>query len=214
MTQHDMDIGNAAGATFRADLNQALAALVTLSSGASTPSPTYAYMWWADSGTGILKQRNAANTAFINVRPLGNASAFLALLSADALNHTGNGTQYTVICDNEIYDKNADYNPGTGVFTAPVTGRYLLCANVTMTGVTTAATLFRLSLITSNRTYNSDTQCSSSAQDVSAGLCMICDMDAGDTASFAVTVYGMGADTADVAAGSRTTFSGQLLELP
>lgn len=67
MAQHDMDIANAAGATFRADLNAALAALVSNNSGATAPATTFAYMYWADTSTGYLKQRNAANSAWVTL---------------------------------------------------------------------------------------------------------------------------------------------------
>lgn len=70
MSQHDMDIANAAGASFRADLNLALAALVQNSSGASAPSTTFANMWWADTTNHVLKRRNEANSAWITVMNL------------------------------------------------------------------------------------------------------------------------------------------------
>lgn len=65
MSQHDYDIANAAGATVRSDLNSALQALATLSSGATAPSTTYARMLWADTTTNTLKRRNAANSGWI-----------------------------------------------------------------------------------------------------------------------------------------------------
>lgn len=67
MSQHDMDIGNGTGAAVRADINLALLALVSNNSGASAPSPSFAYMLWPDTTTGWLKQRNAANSAWIEV---------------------------------------------------------------------------------------------------------------------------------------------------
>ena len=65
MPQNDFDIANQAGAAFRSDVNSALQALATLSSGATAPSTTYARMWWVDTTTNTLKQRNAANSAWI-----------------------------------------------------------------------------------------------------------------------------------------------------
>jgi hypothetical protein len=62
--QHDMDVANGSGATVRADFNNAIEALTTLSSGATEPGTTYAYQLWADTTAGLLKQRNAANTAW------------------------------------------------------------------------------------------------------------------------------------------------------
>ena len=54
MAQHDYDIGNANGATFRADLNDALDAIHSTNSGGSEPSTTVAYMLWADSVNNLL----------------------------------------------------------------------------------------------------------------------------------------------------------------
>ena len=49
----------------RADLNNALAALITNSSGATSPASTYAFQFWADTTASQLKIRNAANDAWI-----------------------------------------------------------------------------------------------------------------------------------------------------
>jgi hypothetical protein len=69
-SQHDMDLANQAGAAYRSDNNSALGALVTLSSGATVPATTFAHMLWADTTSGTLKRRNAANTLWIVVRTL------------------------------------------------------------------------------------------------------------------------------------------------
>ena len=79
MAQHDYIIANQSGAGFRSDLNNCLAAIVSQNSGAAQPSTTYAYQWWADTTTGLLKIRNAANNAWITVGTL--AAANLGLLS-------------------------------------------------------------------------------------------------------------------------------------
>lgn len=87
MSQHDYDIANALGATVRADINNALLAIVSQNSGASAPSTTFAFMWWADTTTGLLKIRNAANSAWITVGTL--AAANLGLLSLAGGSLTG-----------------------------------------------------------------------------------------------------------------------------
>ena len=79
MSQHDFNLANQAGAAFRADLNNALAALVSLSSAATAPTPTFAFQFWADTSTGILKVRNSANTAWVDVGTL--SATGLGLLS-------------------------------------------------------------------------------------------------------------------------------------
>jgi hypothetical protein len=70
MATHDYVLANASGAAFRADLNNALAAIVSNNSNATEPATTYAYMWWMDTTTGQLKQRNAANDGWITIREI------------------------------------------------------------------------------------------------------------------------------------------------
>lgn len=67
MAQHDMDVSNQTFTATRADINAALQALASNNSGATAPATTFAYQWWADTTSGILKQRNAANSAWVNV---------------------------------------------------------------------------------------------------------------------------------------------------
>lgn len=87
MAQHDYVIANQSGAAFRSDLNNGLSAIVTQNSGASAPSPTYAYMIWSDTTTGIRKMRNGANNAWINIGDLnGN------VLVLDSNKNVGIGT--------------------------------------------------------------------------------------------------------------------------
>ncbi|HQS59720.1 MAG: hypothetical protein B7Y56_02980 [Gallionellales bacterium 35-53-114] len=72
MSQHDMDIANQAGAATRADINLALVALAGMNYGPTAPAVTFAYMPWPDTTTGIFKQRNAANTAWISLFTMSN----------------------------------------------------------------------------------------------------------------------------------------------
>jgi hypothetical protein len=90
MAQHDYIIANQSGAGFRSDLNNALAAIVSQNSGASEPSTTYAYQFWADTTAGLLKQRNAANNAWVTIGTLGTVN--LGLLSASGGIITGDIT--------------------------------------------------------------------------------------------------------------------------
>lgn len=72
MGQHDYILSNQTRTSFRSDLNNALAAIVSSNSGATEPATTYAYQFWADTTTGLLKQRNAANSAWITLFTLAN----------------------------------------------------------------------------------------------------------------------------------------------
>ena len=60
-------IANSGGSTYRAAVNSALAAVQSSSSGTASPSPTVAGMLWYDTTNSILKRRNTANTAWIDV---------------------------------------------------------------------------------------------------------------------------------------------------
>jgi hypothetical protein len=76
MAQHDYNIANQSGQAFRADLNNALAAIVSGNSGASAPSTTFAYQYWVDtsSSPALLKQRNSSNNAWITIGQLDTAN--------------------------------------------------------------------------------------------------------------------------------------------
>lgn len=65
MSQHDYNIANADGASVRSDINNALGAIVTWNSGASDPATTFARMRAVNTTSGVVKRRNAANSAWI-----------------------------------------------------------------------------------------------------------------------------------------------------
>ena len=68
--QHDYVIDNASGAVVRGDINDVLQAIVSLNYGDNQPTTRYPYQWWADTSANILKIRNSANDAWINVLTL------------------------------------------------------------------------------------------------------------------------------------------------
>ena len=72
MSTHDMDLLNASGSAFRQDLNLALKALASNSSNAGDPTTLYDNQFYADTGDGIFKIRNAANSGFIDLFKLAN----------------------------------------------------------------------------------------------------------------------------------------------
>jgi hypothetical protein len=67
MAQHDYNLANQSGADFRADLNNALSAIATNNSGSSQPATTFAYEWWVDTSSNVLKIRNSADNAWITL---------------------------------------------------------------------------------------------------------------------------------------------------
>lgn len=75
MAQHDYNVANQGFALFRADMNLAFAAVQSNNSGPSAPATTTAFMWWYDTTNNILKIRNAANTAWIDIGFFDQAAA-------------------------------------------------------------------------------------------------------------------------------------------
>jgi len=67
MATHDYVLANQSGSSFRTDLNNALAAIVSLNSSSSEPSTTYAFMLWVDTTNNKIKLRNSANNAWITL---------------------------------------------------------------------------------------------------------------------------------------------------
>lgn len=74
MSQHDMNIANQGFPAFRSDLNNALAALVSTSSGATAPSTTFANQLWYDTANNKLKIRNEDNDAWIEILTLNQTT--------------------------------------------------------------------------------------------------------------------------------------------
>ena len=112
MATHDYVIANGTGAAVRSDLNDVLAAIVSNNSSATAPATTYAYQFWVDTTTGLLKQRNAANSAFVTIGTL--ASTNLGLASLAGATFTGDvilGTTTAL----ELPDGTTGQRPGSPV---------------------------------------------------------------------------------------------------
>jgi hypothetical protein len=97
MSQNDYTIANQSAPDFRSDLNDALQALASLSSGSSAPSTTYANMLWYDTGNNILKMRTEADDAWINIGTLDQSTNTFAVAGSTGavkawVNFDGTGT--------------------------------------------------------------------------------------------------------------------------
>jgi hypothetical protein len=67
MAQSDYNIANDSAPAVRAKLNTVFESIATNNAGASAPSTTFPHQWWYDATTNILKQRNAADDAWIDI---------------------------------------------------------------------------------------------------------------------------------------------------
>ncbi len=65
MATHDYIIDNQSAPAFRADLNNALAAIASQNASAVAPTVTFANMIWYDTSTNQIKKRNEANSNWI-----------------------------------------------------------------------------------------------------------------------------------------------------
>ena len=92
MSTHDFDIANQSASTARADINNALQALASTNSGSTAPSTTYANQLWYDTGNNILKIRNEANSAWLNVGYIDQSNGFEVLDDTHLVNTSGTQT--------------------------------------------------------------------------------------------------------------------------
>lgn len=86
MSQNTLVIADGTGAEVLDYLTEAFDTVATLNSGSAEPTETYAFMWWADTTTGLLKIRNAADTDWVTVGTLADAN--LGLIPTTAIGTT------------------------------------------------------------------------------------------------------------------------------
>jgi len=145
--------------------------------------------------------------------------AFSAYLSATQSNVTGSSS-YTIPFNTELYDIGSNFNTSTGIFTAPVDGKYMLSTSVNYKIDVTGGTQVANRIFTSNRNYDSFFLPSSNrsvgyygvSSQVDIIMTIIADMDASDTAYILFTSDG-GSDVDDIIGGSAgaSFFMGYLL---
>ena len=97
MAQHDLNIGNQPTPTFRSDLNNALLALASNSSGRNAPALTQAGMLWLDTTADMLKIRDENNADWISIGRIDSAAnTFTPIARAiRALSNSGVSVQNT-----------------------------------------------------------------------------------------------------------------------
>lgn len=163
---------------------------------------------WDGTGGDTLQDSTVIVT---DAGEMTNASQPAFLVTADSqTNVTGNATTYTVLYANEITDQGADFASST--FTAPITGNYQLTSNISVNNLgASSVTNMRNFIVTSNRDYRQLLGTIDSIDGNNTGLNgIMADLDAADTVTTTIYVNGLGADTAGVASGSFTYFSGFL----
>ncbi len=140
----------------------------------------------------------------------GGMPCFLAVISgSDVADVTGDGTAYTPIFNSEIYDQSASYDNTTGIFTAPVTGRYAFGCTLYVKGWTGSHTGGNILLVASNRTLGLERANPYGIRDAGAAFTMkgftYVDMDAADTARITFSASGS-TKVVDLAGGGDACF--------
>lgn len=133
--------------------------------------------------------------------------AFQVQNSADHNNIAVGSAYIDKTFDTEIFDQGSNF--ASNVFTAPVTGKYLLISKLAFQSAdATDAVLYNL-IVTSNRTYSTIGGGGLDADTtINLDVCVVADMDANDTAKVQYRQIG-GAAQADVVTSSF--FAGYLL---
>lgn len=140
--------------------------------------------------------------------------SFQSYLNSSVVNATGDGTVYTIVYDTEVFDQGSDFNNATGVFTAPVAGRYMFSCVVSLAALGAAHTSGNLNIVTTGRTYVVNLSSYGAMRSVANGLVIggtvIANMAAGDTATVTITVENS-TKTVGVNGSGLSHFSGVLL---
>ena len=179
--------------------------------------------WNGTAGTNLYDN---SSTNITSSGEMTNTSqpCFLGYVETTINNVTGNNTVYTLgdtdvgAALTEVVDQSGDFVPGASggaVFTAPVTGNYLLCGAIRTDYYSSAINSY-CRMVTSNGTYQfyatggSNVINSNDLMEMGAGV--VADMDAMDTAKMQILVNGEGADTIGIIHNKRNTyFSGALM---
>ena len=168
---------------------------------------------WVLAASAALGTTNVMRSTTAGEITMPLQSAFLAYLSSTAVNASGDGTLFPVIADTEVFDQNSDYNNATGVYEAPVTSRVTLNVNCFWFSGT-AITNMTMQISTSNRIYQTqiDLAALGGGTEQGGNFSMLCDMDAGDTATFITGTTDTGGKIDDLlgSATVRTAFSGYI----
>ena len=117
MSQHDFNIANQSFPATRTDLNNALQALASNSSGDAEPSTTFANQWWYETDTNTLKLRNEANSAWLSFATVDQTTGAVSLLYSGSAKITSTSTGIEVV--GVILAQGAVLD-GTGAITVPV----------------------------------------------------------------------------------------------
>jgi len=171
----------------------------------------------ASSDEDIIRMDTAGterwNMTAAGERTMPTQPSFQVTNSVSQNNITADGNPQTIVFGTEVFDQNNDFASNT--LTAPVSGRYQLSGNVSLTNIDSASTNTRIAITTSNRAYSTRLDPRQFAGDIagkySIFISVVADMDASDTATLDY-VQDSGAGQTDIADATDARFSGFLAQ--
>lgn len=181
-----------ASVALKTSIPDALEALRTVHSGATAPSQTVAYMLWADTSAGVLKQRNSANSAWVTLGTLTQRHDWIVQMHE--LGSIGGSSETELLvapCDMTIDKLRVISN----VTTEGSDGSN--CYGVQVVNLTQTLNLLANELTTENNEITADT-----AWDVTPD--QNADIAAGDVIQVLFNVNGTGPQTTDLSAARVT----------
>lgn len=173
------------------------------------------------TSTGIVKYDGTSlvtsSTATIDASNIMTNTAqpgFLAYLNTTVNNVTGDGTNFSIIFDTEVFDQAGNFDLATSIYTSPVTAKHRFDINGQVAnGTSIAGGTANWFINTSNNIFKYNQVLAAGAtRSVGMGS-VFCDMDIGDTANMSVQTTDTGGkidDLVGVSAGIRNSFSGNL----
>ncbi len=138
--------------------------------------------------------------------------AFLARLTSAQDNVAVNST-YNIAFNAEVFDQNSDYNTSNYTFTAPVTGKYMIGCNLNYANWDSAFNYVWFQFNTSNALYYIDLKPGDVLADdgyFGQNGSLLCDMDAGDTATVQISPNS-GSAQMDIITSNSSQFYGYLV---
>lgn len=172
-----------------------------ISYAASGATPSSTNYFYSDTAGNIRKPTNCM---------------FCAWSEAAQNNVTGDTTQYRIIFDNELFDIGNNYDASTGVFTAPISGKYLFISVVCFSGLRSDTFTTSEYKVDSSSATISSFHCGGTTISSASGFASYCsnvyvELAASDTVSTVAFASG-GTKTVDIStAFEQSKFGGFLI---